>query len=218
MMCCRHWTLFLLAPSAIQAFQSANQPKLANPLTSPVKHGTKLPAIARALPPPWLFSRTSPSSTSLFGVFEDFMTGTDESLRTKENTKYLAKLQERVDRINALEPRIEDLGDDELKAKSTEFRERLRKGEDLNGPLLEEAFAVVREASWYVGYDVDEIKGFGCLMLTFFISCYIGAYWNSVITTSSLSVGLFSMTDGLQKWRLVKVKRLCLHFRATRML
>ncbi len=40
------------------------------------------------------------------------------------------------------------MGDDELQAKTTEFKERLAKGEDINGPLLEEAFAVVREAAW----------------------------------------------------------------------
>jgi preprotein translocase subunit SecA len=54
----------------------------------------------------------------------------------------------RVERINAMEPTVEDLGDDELQAKTTEFRERLRNGEDINGPILEEAFAVVREAAW----------------------------------------------------------------------
>jgi preprotein translocase subunit SecA len=42
------------------------------------------------------------------------------------------------------------LGDDELEQKTSEFRERLAKGEDLNGSLLEETFAVVREAAWYV--------------------------------------------------------------------
>jgi preprotein translocase subunit SecA len=57
-------------------------------------------------------------------------------------------LQKRVDRINGLESTVEDLGDDELQAKTQEFRKRLAGGEDLNGPLLEEAFAVVREAAW----------------------------------------------------------------------
>ena len=36
----------------------------------------------------------------------------------------------------------------ELAAKTDEFRQRLKNGEDVNGPLLEEAFAVVREAAW----------------------------------------------------------------------
>lgn len=82
------------------------------------------------------------------GVMEDFLSGRDASAREEANKKYLASLQERVDRINSLESSIEELGDDELEAKSTEFRERLAKGEDINGPLLEEAFAVVREAAW----------------------------------------------------------------------
>jgi preprotein translocase subunit SecA len=51
-------------------------------------------------------------------------------------------------KINALESTIEELGDDELRRKTEEFRVRLVKGEDINGPLLEEAFAVVREAAW----------------------------------------------------------------------
>lgn len=94
-------------------------------------------------------TEVSPSSPALqMGVMEDFITGTDEKARQKENDEYLAKLQKRVDTINGLEPDIEDLGDEELQAKTTEFKERLAKGEDINGPILEEAFAVVREAAW----------------------------------------------------------------------
>jgi len=72
-------------------------------------------------------------------------------------------VQKRVERINALEATIEELGDDELQAKTQEFRERLAKGEDINGPILEEAFAVVREAAWRVlemrHYDVQIMGG-----------------------------------------------------------
>jgi preprotein translocase subunit SecA len=81
---------------------------------------------------------------------EDFLTGQDSSKRKSDNVEYMASLQKRVEKINALEADIEELGDDELELKTNEFRERLRKGEDLNGSLLEEAFAVVREAAWYV--------------------------------------------------------------------
>jgi preprotein translocase subunit SecA len=81
---------------------------------------------------------------------EEFLTGQDSSKRASDNEKYTASQQQRVLKINALEVDVEELGDDELEAKTTEFRERLAKGEDLNGPLLEEAFAVVREAAWYV--------------------------------------------------------------------
>lgn len=99
---------------------------------------------------PYVFNRPTNgvTQTALFGIVEDFLLGSDDSSRAKENAKYLEKLQNRVDRINALEPKVEDLDDEELKAKTVEFRERLRKGEDINGPLLEEAFAVVREAAW----------------------------------------------------------------------
>ena len=51
-----------------------------------------------------------------------------------------------VDEIEALEPEYEKLTDDELKAKTVEFKNRLSKGETLDD-LLVEAFATVREAS-----------------------------------------------------------------------
>ena len=89
-----------------------------------------------------------PSSALSMGAFEDFLEGADNSKRSKENQDYLKKLGQRVDKINSLEPEIEELEDDELEAKTREFQERLANGEDINGPLLEEAFAVVREAAW----------------------------------------------------------------------
>jgi len=91
----------------------------------------------------------SPSTSSLqMGVVEDFMAGTDNEKRKAQYEKYLATLTQRVEKINSLEPTIEDLGDDEILAKTQEFQKRLKDGEDINGPILEEAFAVVREASW----------------------------------------------------------------------
>ncbi|GMQ63129.1 preprotein translocase subunit SecA [Vallitalea maricola] len=51
-----------------------------------------------------------------------------------------------VDKIEALEPEMEKLTDDQLKSKTNEFRERLKKGETLDDILIE-AYAVVREAS-----------------------------------------------------------------------
>ncbi len=62
------------------------------------------------------------------------------------NEKYLKKLQPLVERINTLEKDYEKLTDSDLKAKTEEFRERLKKGESLDG-LLPEAFAAVREAA-----------------------------------------------------------------------
>ena len=93
--------------------------------------------------------RPAISGTALsMGLVDDLVEKTDKKTRTAGNEKYLAKLQKRVERINSLEETIEDLDDDELQAKTQLFRRRLESGEDLNGPLLEEAFAVVREAAW----------------------------------------------------------------------
>ncbi|MDX6593302.1 MAG: preprotein translocase subunit SecA [Gaiellales bacterium] len=55
-------------------------------------------------------------------------------------------MESRVREINALEPEIAALSDDELAAKTIEFRERFEAGESLD-ELLPEAFACVREAS-----------------------------------------------------------------------
>jgi preprotein translocase subunit SecA len=100
-------------------------------------------------------------------VMEKFVAGKDEATRSAASTKYLAEVQKRVDRINELEPTIEDLGDDELQAKSEEFKARLQKGEDINGPLLEEAFAVVREAAWYVRLSFTTSSTFSILTLLY---------------------------------------------------
>ncbi len=62
------------------------------------------------------------------------------------NEKELKRLQPLVDRINGLEPEFERLGDDELRAKTEEFRGRYRDGSSLD-ELLPEAFAAVREAA-----------------------------------------------------------------------
>lgn len=61
----------------------------------------------------------------------------------------LKKIYPIVDKIEALEPDFEKLSDEELKAKTTEFKERYNAGEELDD-LLPEAFAAVREASWRV--------------------------------------------------------------------
>src|SRR5689334_9491111 len=58
----------------------------------------------------------------------------------------LKRLEQRVIDVNALEPEYEALSDDQLAAKTIEFRERFDQGEDLD-ELLPEAFAAVREAS-----------------------------------------------------------------------
>ena len=62
------------------------------------------------------------------------------------NDRKLKPLRARVNRINALEPMMEALSDSALKGKTAEFRRRLADGATLDS-LLEEAFAVTREAA-----------------------------------------------------------------------
>jgi preprotein translocase subunit SecA len=72
------------------------------------------------------------------------------------------RLSQIVEQINALEPAFEALSDEELSAKTPEFKQRLAEGESLDD-LLPEAFATVREASKRtIGlrhYDVQLIGG-----------------------------------------------------------
>ena len=85
----------------------------------------------------------------------------DRVLRTGEG-KRLRALQGLVPDINALEATYEPMSDEELKAQTPGFRERLEQGEDLDDILLE-AFAVVREASRRVlgqrHFDVQMMGG-----------------------------------------------------------
>ena len=62
------------------------------------------------------------------------------------NQRLLKQYQRSVERINALEPQTSALSDEQLKAKTDEFRGRVAGGEALD-QLLPEAFAVVREAA-----------------------------------------------------------------------
>jgi len=62
------------------------------------------------------------------------------------NEKELKRLQPIVNQINELEPEFERLSDDELRAKTEEFKARLNAGSSLD-ELLPEAFAAVREAA-----------------------------------------------------------------------
>ncbi|MFQ9617297.1 MAG: preprotein translocase subunit SecA, partial [Clostridium butyricum] len=56
------------------------------------------------------------------------------------------RLKPSIEKINSLDESMQKLSDEELKAKTVEFRERLKNGETLDD-ILPEAFAVVREAS-----------------------------------------------------------------------
>jgi preprotein translocase subunit SecA len=85
----------------------------------------------------------------------------DRLLRVGEGKK-LKALGSLVPDITALEPELQALTDDALRAKTPEFRERLANGEDLDD-LLIEAFAVVREGARRVigqrHYDVQLMGG-----------------------------------------------------------
>lgn len=79
-----------------------------------------------------------------------------------ENTKAVRKYRKVVEQVNAFEPAISALSDDELKAKTPYLKQQLAEGKSLDD-ILPEAFAVVREASKRVSgerhYDVQLIGG-----------------------------------------------------------
>lgn len=77
------------------------------------------------------------------------------------NEKYLKNLQPLIEKINSLEPELEKLSNEQLRGKTDEFRQRIKK-ETLDN-ILPEAFALVREASKRTlnqrHYDVQLIGG-----------------------------------------------------------
>ncbi len=68
------------------------------------------------------------------------------NLLSETDEKKLEKIQPLVLKINSLEAKMKALSDEQLKAKTSEFKGRLKKGESLDS-ILPEAFAAVREAS-----------------------------------------------------------------------
>lgn len=78
------------------------------------------------------------------------------------NDRLLKQYRKIVQKINALEPSMKELSDEQLAHKTTEFKERIAQGASLDS-LLPEAFAVVREASLRVlgmrHFDVQLIGG-----------------------------------------------------------
>jgi preprotein translocase subunit SecA len=85
-----------------------------------------------------------------------------KSIFGSANDRYVRGLGKYVDAVNALEPSIQALSDEELRGQTERFRERLANGEKLDS-LLPEAFATVREAAVRVlgqrHYDVQLIGG-----------------------------------------------------------
>src|SRR5690348_663316 len=85
-----------------------------------------------------------------------------KSIFGSANDRYVRGLGKYVDAINGFEPNIRALSDDELKAQTDVFRQRLANGEKLDN-ILPEAFATVREAAIRTlgqrHYDVQLIGG-----------------------------------------------------------
>ena len=99
------------------------------------------------------------------GLGASFMSGFERlitSIFGSANARYLKKLYPRVEAINALEDQTKQLSDEQLKAKTDEFRSRLDSGETLDD-ILTEAFAVCREGGRRFlemrHYDVQLIGG-----------------------------------------------------------
>ncbi|PLZ01604.1 preprotein translocase subunit SecA [Burkholderia sp. WAC0059] len=89
-------------------------------------------------------------------------TGFLQKIFGSRNQRLIKQYQKTVAAINALEPQIEQYTDEQLKAKTAEFRQRVASGTSLD-ELLPEAFAVCREASRRVlkmrHFDVQLIGG-----------------------------------------------------------
>ena len=85
-----------------------------------------------------------------------------KSIFGTSNDRYVKSLGKIVDQVNALEPQIQALSDEELKAQTDKFRQLLADGQTLDD-ILPEAFATVREASVRVlgmrHFDVQLIGG-----------------------------------------------------------
>ena len=63
------------------------------------------------------------------------------------NEKEIRRIEKIADKIESMDEEMQSLTDEELKAKTPYFKERLAKGETLDD-ILPEAFAVCREAAW----------------------------------------------------------------------
>ena len=80
-----------------------------------------------------------------------------------KNDRYLRRLRPIVARINALEPQMQELADEDFAQRMTEYRQQVQAGERTLDDLLPEVFALVREASRRVmgmrHYDVQLVGG-----------------------------------------------------------
>ena len=85
-----------------------------------------------------------------------------DSIKSNYSRKEIRKLKKTANEVLGLQESYEKLTDEELRAKTDEFRERLKNGESLDD-ILPEAFAACREATWRVDekrqYPVQILAG-----------------------------------------------------------
>ena len=86
------------------------------------------------------------------------------------NDRVLRRLNKIVVKINKLEPEYESLSDEQLKAKTAEFRDRLAQGATLES-LMPEAFATVREASLACVISTCNLSAVWCLTVAVSRKC-----------------------------------------------
>ena len=91
--------------------------------------------------------------------------GLGEKLFGTHSERELKKIEPIIKKIESMDEAMQALSDEELKAKTAEFKERLANGETLDD-LLPEAFAVVREADYRVlGLKPFRVQLIGGLIL-----------------------------------------------------
>lgn len=114
--------------------------------------GVAMPHMVPSVPsdPFWLHTMFDELLTKIFG---------------SRNDRLIKQYRRKCDAINKLEPAMQALSDEELKAKTQEFRDRIAKGATTD-ELLPEAFAVVREASVRVlGMRHFDVQLIGAMVL-----------------------------------------------------
>jgi len=109
-----------------------------------------------------MFSRLTLTSNIPFPISTGMIGNLARKIFGTANERYIHSLRGKVYAVNALEPAIQKLSDDELKARTAMLKERLAKGATLDD-ILPDAFATVREASNRVlgmrHFDVQLVGG-----------------------------------------------------------
>lgn len=139
----------------------------------------------------------------------------------EDNDKLMARYLKRLDRINLLEPQIEKLSNEELRAKTSEFRQRVRSGirltttttderdatDEDSDNLYAEVFAVAREAAWRVlGLRMFDSQLLGGMALA---DCRLAEVTTTMTTTTSynyiIAIITMTTTDGYRRGKDISV-------------